>query len=68
MTHLVVTVAVVLLSGCTTRVWYEGMRMSAENDCRRQPPGEQESCLSRVNRMGYDEYERRRQDGAPQPR
>lgn len=66
--RVAIVLAIAVLSGCTTRAWYEGMRMGAENDCRRQPSGEQERCLSQVNRMSYDEYERRRHGAAPQPR
>ncbi len=65
---MAVALVVLGLFGCTTRAWYDGMRIGAENDCRRQPPGEQESCLSRVNRMSYDEYERRRNDDGGKPR
>ena len=58
---LSVAVAVIASAGCSTNAWYEGMKFSAQNDCRRRPPGEVESCLSRVNSMTYDEYERKRQ-------
>ena len=47
-------------AGCSTKAWYEGLRFSAQNECRRQPPGETESCLGRVNAMTYEEYERSR--------
>jgi len=36
------------------------MKFSAENECRRLPPGESEACLARQNTMTYEEYERRR--------
>jgi len=48
------------ISGCSTKAWYEGMRFSAQNNCRRQAPGEIESCLARVNTMTYEAYEQGR--------
>jgi hypothetical protein len=64
---LALWLAIVLLAGggCSTKAWYEGARFSAQNECRRQPPGETESCLSRVNTMTYEEYERNRQGQKP---
>jgi hypothetical protein len=63
------TVSLVLVAlastGCTTRAWYEATRVHAQNECRRQPSGESESCLSRVNAMTYDDYERQRSGGKP---
>jgi len=56
----------VAVAGCSTKAWYEGMRLGAQNDCRRQPSGEAEQCLSRVNTMTYEDYERKRQ-GQPAP-
>lgn len=46
--------------GCTTEAWYEGMKRSAENECRQLPQGESENCLSRVNKKTYQEYEKER--------
>ena len=59
---LAVSLAIALVAGggCSTKAWYEGVRFSAQNECRRQPPGETESCLSRVNTMTYEAYERNR--------
>ena len=54
------------VAGCSTRAWYEGMRLGAQNECRRQPSGEAEQCLSRVNAMTYEDYERKRL-GPPTP-
>ncbi len=54
-----------MLAGCTNQAWYEGLKLSAQNECRRQPPGELESCLARVNKMSYDEYERMRSGPKP---
>jgi len=49
-----------LLGGCTTQAWYAGMKISAENECNKQPPGAAADCLSRLNKKTYDEYEKER--------
>lgn len=49
-----------LMAGCTTEAWYEGMRRKAENDCRAQPAGAAEECLARLNTRSYGEYEKER--------
>lgn len=49
-----------LIIGCTTEAWYEGLKRSAENECRQLPQGESENCLSRVNKKTYREYENER--------
>jgi len=46
--------------GCSMKAWYGGVKFAAENDCRRQPPGEIDGCLARLNTMTYEEYERKR--------
>jgi hypothetical protein len=51
--------------GCTTQAWYEATK-AARNECRRQPPGDSEACLSRVNPLTYEEYERQRSGRKPQ--
>ena len=53
------------VAGCTTKTFYAATRAMAENDCRRQPPSETESCLARVNKMSYEEYERKRSGQNP---
>lgn len=58
---LAALLALALLPGCTTRAWYEGARQSAENECRKLPPGGYEDCMARVNRQSYEDYERERQ-------
>jgi hypothetical protein len=52
---------ITLLPGCTARAWYEGSRASAENECRKLPPGGYEDCMARVNRQRYEDYEKQRQ-------
>jgi len=51
---------VVMLGACTTQSWYEGFRLSGEQECRKQPPGTYDDCLSRINRQSFDEYTRAR--------
>ena len=58
---LIALLPVALLPACSSRAWYEGMRASAENECRKLPPGGYEDCMARVNRQSYEEYERERQ-------
>jgi len=48
------------IAGCSTKTFYEATRAMAENNCRRQPPSEAESCVARLNKMSYEEYERKR--------
>ena len=48
-----------ILSGCQN--FYEGGRISAEQQCRKLPPSEWDDCLGRINRQPYTEYEKVRQ-------
>jgi hypothetical protein len=52
-------------TGCSLKAWYGGMQFATENQCRRQPPGEVESCLARLNPLSYEDYERRRTGKSP---
>jgi hypothetical protein len=54
--------ASLLVAGCTTEAWYEGVKQSAQDECRRQPAGAAEQCLSRLNKQTYQEYEKARQE------
>lgn len=58
---LIALLAAALLPACSSRAWYEGMRASAENECRKLPPGGYEDCMARVNRQSYEDYEKERQ-------
>ncbi len=57
---LLLLLALFVLPGCTARAWYEGGRASAENECRKLPPGGYEDCMARVNRQSYEDYEKER--------
>ena len=54
-----------LLGGCTTQAWYEGMKISAESECNKQPPGAIAECVSRLNKKTYEEYEKERASKEP---
>lgn len=54
-----------LLSACSAQAWYEGLRIGAENECNRQPPGAVEPCRARIPQDNYDAYEKER--GAQKP-
>ncbi len=65
--HRLITVLLVSgfawsLSGCASpsRAWYEGMQISAQNNCDKLPPGAREDCLSKLNKTTYDTYEKER--------
>jgi hypothetical protein len=47
-----------LLSGCTTGAWYEGVKRGAENQCHQAIPPDADQCLSRLNTKSYDEYDK----------
>ena len=49
-----------LLSGCTTEAWYEGVKKGGENQCRQSSPADPEHCVSRLNNKPYDEYAKER--------
>jgi PBP1b-binding outer membrane lipoprotein LpoB len=49
-----------LLSGCTTEAWYEGVKRGAENQCRQAVPPDADQCLSRLNTRTYDDYSKAR--------
>jgi len=36
------------------------VKISAENECNKQPPGAVAECLSRLNKKTYDDYEKDR--------
>lgn len=49
-----------LVSACTTRNWYEGAQMSAQEACNRLEPAAREECRAKVSKTRYDEYEKER--------
>lgn len=57
---LALVVGSLLLFGCTTEAWYEGVKRGAENQCRQSSPPDAEQCLSRLNTKNYDDYGKER--------
>lgn len=53
-------ITTLLLSACTTGAWYEGMKVSARQECERQAPSARDDCLSRLNKKSYDAYSKER--------
>lgn len=49
-----------LLAACSTQAWYESVRSTGEQACRREPPGAVDECLARINKQGYDDYTKAR--------
>jgi hypothetical protein len=50
-----------LASACSSQAWYEGARASAEAQCRAQPAGAYEECMSRLDQRSYEDYRRERE-------
>ena len=53
------------LLGCTKQAWYEGVKQGAETECRHQPQSAMESCLERLDKRSYEQYEKARTDSKP---
>lgn len=49
-----------LVQGCTTEAWYEGVKRSGESRCRSESPADTQRCMERLNRKSYQEYEQER--------
>jgi hypothetical protein len=60
-----VLIAAAGAAGCSTKAWYGGLQLAAQNECRRQPPGDTEGCLARLNTLSYEAYERKRSGANP---
>ena len=50
-----------LVSACTNRGTYEGIKASNINECYRLPPSQQDECLEQANKS-YEEYQREREE------
>lgn len=61
-TRVLVPVVVLVISGCASpsRAGYEGLQISAQNECEKQPPGAREDCLAGLNKKTYDTYDKER--------
>ena len=49
-----------MMPACTREAWYEGMKHSAESQCRQQAPGDTQACLERLNRKSHADYDKER--------
>lgn len=56
----VICLCMLVLPGCTAQAWYDGAKVGAANECRKQPPGAAEECLARLDKTKYDDYEKER--------
>lgn len=53
--------APLLLVGCSNQSLYNSIQANQQEECRKQPPGQQEQCFARID-TDYEEYERQRQE------
>lgn len=60
---VVLLVSLVGFAGCSARQVYEGVRASNRNECLQLPFPQQQECLENVD-VSYEEYQKRRTDGA----
>jgi hypothetical protein len=55
-------VMTLLVAACTKEAWYQGAQDAQRQECYRLPHGEVQECLDRVNRIGYEQYRREREE------
>lgn len=51
-----------LCMGCTYKAWYQGLQDTRRQECYRLPQGEVQPCLDEVDRVGYEQYRREREE------
>jgi hypothetical protein len=67
MARVLLVLGILLLSGCTSRSWYEAFQAQQRLQCERYVERyEARRCLERVNQLSYDQY--RNQTGELQSR
>lgn len=59
-TLIFLTSLVLIISGCSNKSVYEGVKEGARNNCHSQPPSEVDACLEKLNSKSYEEYEKDR--------
>jgi hypothetical protein len=60
-TSALLVLAVSQFCGCSARQWYDGGRAGLQEECRRRPNEAQyQRCMDDA-RLGYDDYQRRRE-------
>lgn len=58
---MLVTMALVLSSGCSRQQVFEGIKAKNQNDCYSLPQGQQEECLEATD-ISFEEYQRHRKE------
>lgn len=56
-----IVVVMVLLQGCSTRMWYDGFKQAQESECSKLQDREREECLRDAG-ISYDQYQREREE------
>lgn len=69
MKHLAATIALLtvitaLLTGCSSRAWYEGFRAQQRQACLDGPADQYPACMERAN-LSYDRYRQQREEAHP---
>ncbi len=55
------SIAFLMVIGCSSRGAYEGIQVSNRVECSKLPPSQYDECMENAN-ISYDEYERKRQE------
>lgn len=56
----IVLIVAVLLAGCSSAGWYEGMKARHQIECQNQPSSEYEDCMRQADKA-YVDYEAERE-------
>jgi uncharacterized protein YceK len=56
-----IVVVMVLLQGCSTRMWYDGFKQAQASECSKLQDREREECLRDAG-ISYDQYQREREE------
>jgi len=60
MLRAILLLLALMLGACSSQAWYQSLKTSAENECRKLPPGAYEDCMARTPQQTYDDYEKER--------
>jgi hypothetical protein len=56
-----ILLVMVLLQGCSTRMWYDGFKQAQANECSKLQDRDREACMRDAG-VSYDQYQRERQE------
>lgn len=56
-----IVLVMVLLQGCSTRMWYDGFKQAQASECSKLQDREREECLRDAG-ISYDQYQREREE------